>query len=167
MQLDGRALTLVPLSAAHADDLIRIRRTPEVRARWGDLDDDPGFPFEEPESPRFAVVEAGRVVGMIQYAEELTPQYRHAGIDLFLDPAVHGRGVGRDAVRTLARYLIDDRGHHRLVIDPSADNDAAIRCYAAVGFRPVGVMRGYERDVDGRGWHDGLLMDLLAADLID
>jgi len=104
---------------------------------------------------------------MIQYAEELTPQYRHASIDLFLDPVVHGRGVGRDAVRTLARYLIEDRGHHRLVIDPAADNEAAIRCYAAVGFRPVGVMRAYEHDVDGPGWHDGLLMDLLAPDLLD
>jgi len=167
VQLDGRGLTLVPLAPVHADDLIRIRRTDEVRARWGDVDDDPGFPFEEPDSQRFAVVEAAQVVGMIQYGEELTPQYRHASIDLFLDPAVHSRGVGRDAVRTLARYLIEDRGHHRLVIDPSADNEAAIRCYAAVGFRPVGVMRAYERDVDGRGWHDGLLMDLLAVDLID
>jgi hypothetical protein len=33
-----------------------------------------------------------------------------------------------------------------------------------VGFRPVGVLRDYERDTDGRGWHDGLLMDLLAAE---
>jgi aminoglycoside 6'-N-acetyltransferase len=52
-----------------------------------------------------------------------------------------------------------------LVIDPAADNEAAIRCYAAVGFRPVGVLRRYERDVDGAGRHDGLLMDLLAEDL--
>src|SRR3712207_7691433 len=36
----------------------------------------------------------------------------------------------------------------------------AIRCYSAVGFRPVGVLRRYERDPDGTGWHDGLLMDL-------
>ena len=78
---------------------------------------------------------------------------------------MHGQGLGRDAVRTLARYLVHERGHHRLVIDPAADNVAAIRCYAAVGFRPVGVMRRYERDVDGTGWHDGLLMDLLADDL--
>ncbi len=60
---------------------------------------------------------------------------------------------------------MQDRGHHRLVIDPAADNEAAIRCYAAVGFRPVGVLRRYERDVDGAGRHDGLLMDLLAEDL--
>ena len=102
---------------------------------------------------------------MVQYEEENEPSYRHASIDIFLDPAVHGCGVGRDAVATLARHLVRDRGHHRLVIDPAADNEAAIRCYSAVGFRPVGRMRGYERDVDGIGWHDGLLMDLLADEL--
>jgi aminoglycoside 6'-N-acetyltransferase len=26
-------------------------------------------------------------------------------------------------------------------------------------------MRRYERDADGRGWHDGLLMDLLGEEL--
>lgn len=33
------------------------------------------------------------------------------------------------------------------------------------GFRPVGVLRRYEHDADGTGWHDGLLMDLLAEEL--
>jgi len=33
-----------------------------------------------------------------------------------------------------------------------------------VGFRPVGVMRRYERGADGT-FHDGLLMDLLAEEL--
>ena len=107
----------------------------------------------------------GTVRGMVQYWEEDEPNYRHAAIDIFVDPAVHGRGVGRDAVATLARHLVRDRGHHRLVIDPAADNEAAIRSYAAVGFRPVGIMRRYERDADGVGWHDGLLMDLLAEEL--
>jgi hypothetical protein len=45
----------------------------------------------------FAILEAGTVRGMIQYAEEPEPQYRHASIDVFLDPAVHNRGLGRDA----------------------------------------------------------------------
>lgn len=39
-------------------------------------------------------------------------------------------------------------------------NARAIRTYEAVGFRPVGVMRRYERGADGN-WHEGLLMDLL------
>ena len=63
-------------------------------------------------------------------------------------------------------YLFRHRGHHRLTIDPAAANDRAIRCYAKVGFRPVGVMRAYERGLDGR-FHDGLLMDMLAPSYQD
>jgi aminoglycoside 6'-N-acetyltransferase len=51
-------------------------------------------------------------------------------------------------------------------IDPAAANGRAIRSYAKVGFRPVGVMRQYERGRDGR-FHDGLLMDMLRAELTD
>ena len=72
--------------------------------------------------------------------------------------------MGTDAVRTVVRHLVEDRGHHRIVIDPAADNVVAIRCYEKAGFRPVGVLRRYERGPDGT-FHDGLLMDLLAEDL--
>jgi len=34
-----------------------------------------------------------------------------------------------------------------------------------VGFRPVGVLREHERGADG-AWCDGLLMDLLARELV-
>ncbi len=106
----------------------------------------------------------GAVIGLIQWAEEDDPDYRHASIDIYLDPPTHGRGLGTDAVATLAHHLFEHHGHHRLTIDPAADNGPAIRCYEKVGFRPVGVMRRYERGPDGT-WHDGLLMDLLAEDL--
>jgi len=68
--------------------------------------------------------------------------------------------VKTEAVRLLARFLFEQRGHHRITIDPAAANEPAIRCYAKVGFRPVGIMRQYERGPDGT-FHDGLLMDLL------
>jgi aminoglycoside 6'-N-acetyltransferase len=163
--LKGDVVSLVPVTAAHVPELRRILRTPEVHVRWGDADAEPGWPLEDPEVVCFAVVVDDAVRGMIQYGEEEDPGYRHASLDIFLDPAVHGRGIGRDTVRTLSRFLIDERGHHRLVIDPAADNAAAIGCYESVGFRPVGIMRRYERDADGNGWHDGLLMDLLADEL--
>jgi aminoglycoside 6'-N-acetyltransferase len=105
----------------------------------------------------------GAVAGMIQYAEELEPKYRHASIDLFLDPALHNQGHGTEAVRRVVRMLVEERGHHRVTIDPAAANAAAIRAYEKAGFRPVGVMRSYERDSDGGGWHDGLLMELVVA----
>jgi len=163
--LKGEIVVLVPVTEAHVPELRRILRTPEVHARWGDVDTEPGWPLEDDGVVCFAVLVDDEVRGMVQYGEENDPGYRHASIDIFLDPAVHGRGVGEDTVRTMSRYLVEERGHHRLAIDPAADNAAAIRCYEKVGFRPVGLMRRYERDNDGRGWHDGLLMDLLAEEL--
>lgn len=154
---------LVPVVAEQVSQLRRILRTPQVRARWREVS--PRWPFDDHTTIRFAVLCDGQVCGMIQYGEEDDPDYRHASIDIFLDPAVHNRGVGRDAVATLARHLIRDRAHHRLIIDPAADNHPAIRCYAAAGFHPVGIMRRYERDTNGAGWHDALLMDLLADEL--
>ena len=163
--LHGEHVRLLPVVAEHVPALRRILDAPVVRHRWPSEAASPRWPFDDPSATRFAVVVEGSVRGMVQFGEEDDADYRHASIDVFLDPAVHGRGLGRDAVRTLARHLVHDRGHHRLVIDPAADNVAAIRCYTAVGFRPVGVMRQYERDADGGGWHDGLLMDLLAEEL--
>ncbi len=122
--------------------------------------------FDEPDVTAYVIELEGRVVGWIQCQAEEEPDYRHANMDIYVDPAVHGRGVGTDAVRTLARHLFVDHGHHRLIIDPAVGNTAAIRSYSKVGFRPVGVMRRYERGPDGT-WHDGLLMDLLAEELVE
>ncbi|MGH2717597.1 MAG: GNAT family N-acetyltransferase, partial [Actinomycetota bacterium] len=138
-ELHGTKVVLAPLAAEHLPELHRIRLLPEVVARWGVEELTEGWPAEaEPESTFLAVLAGGAVVGMIQYSEETEPMYRHASIDIFLDPAVHSQGLGRDAVGTMARHLIEDRGHHRITIDPAADNLPAIRAYAAVGFRPVG-----------------------------
>ena len=58
--------------------------------------------------------------------------YRHAGIDIYLGGRFQGRGAGREAVALLARYLFEQRGHHRITIDPAAANSQAIRCYTSV-----------------------------------
>jgi aminoglycoside 6'-N-acetyltransferase len=155
-------LELRPLAAGDEDELLRIHRTPEVASRWDEPAD--GFPWDEPESTRFTIIVDGKIAGLIQYWEEAEPKYRHAGIDLFVDPELHGGGIGSEAVWRVLRTLIDERGHHRITIDPAADNVAAIRCYEKVGFRPVGVMRQAERDADATGWHDAVVMELLAGE---
>ncbi len=155
-------MILRPLAAGDEVDLVRILTTPEV-ARWWDAPDE-GFPFtDDPTATRLVIEVDGAVAGLIQFAEEHEPKYRHASIDLFVDPALHGRGLGTEAVRRVVRLLIDERGHHRITIDPATANAAAIRAYEKAGFVPVGVMRSYERDVGGAGWHDGLLMELVAG----
>ncbi len=165
--LRGERVRLRPLEERDFGRLIEIGAEPEV-ARWwpavaaaelaekaaGEEDDTVGLTIELD----------GRVVGMIQFHEETTPDFRHAGIDIFLTTVCHGQGLGADAVRTLARHLFEERGHHRVTIDPAAANDRAIRSYERVGFRRVGVMRRYWRDPAGE-WQDGLLLDLLAGEL--
>ena len=98
-------------------ELRRIQATAEV-SRWWDEPDE-GFPLtDEPDATRLTIEVDGAVAGMIQFSEELEPKYRHAGIDLFLDPALHGRGLGTEAVRRVVRHLFDDRGHHRITSTP-------------------------------------------------
>jgi aminoglycoside 6'-N-acetyltransferase len=162
----GEQVRLRPLVPGDRDRLIEILSDPSVVEWWdtrGALVSAEEL-IADDEVTAFAVEVDGEVAGSIQYAEEEDPDYRHAGIDIFLDSRFQGRGVGTDAVRTLARYLLEVRGHHRLTIDPSASNARAIHTYAKIGFRPVGVMRQYERGPDGT-FHDGLLMDLLAGEL--
>lgn len=165
--LRGDLVTLRPAVDGDAGWLAEILAEPGVAEWWGAYDLDrvrreiigPGDG-----TVTFAVEAEGQVVGLIQYWEETEPDHRHAGIDISLHPDWHGRGLGADALRTLASHLFEDRRHHRITIDPAARNDRAIRSYLRVGFRPVGVMRQYERGPDGT-WHDGLLMDLLPEDL--
>lgn len=162
--LPGAGVVLRPVTAADGPALAEILRAPEVVRWWGDA----GIEWllsDDPQTVQFVVEVDGAVAGLVQFSEETDPMYRHAGLDIFLDPSVHHRGLGREAIRTLAAYLFQVRGHHRLVIDPAAQNHRAISTYAAVGFRTVGVLREYERNHDDTGWHDGLLMELLVSEL--
>jgi aminoglycoside 6'-N-acetyltransferase len=147
--------------------LLRIFSDPTVARWWGDPRESLEDTFQAEEDEEHYLIELdGEAVGMIQSYEETDDMYRHAGIDISIREPWQARGLGPEAIRTLARYLIDERGHHRLVIDPAVDNVNAIRAYESVGFKRVGVMRKYERGLDGT-WHDGLLMDMLAEELRD
>jgi aminoglycoside 6'-N-acetyltransferase len=171
--LTGTTIQLRLASATDVDRVVEIRSTPEVFHRW--IGDDLRAEFLEDivdDGVTLLVIESlaieaehQRVIGAIQWHEETDPMYRHAGLDLYVDPKFHGRGYGTEAIALLISYLIDVVGHQRFVIDPAADNAPAIACYTKVGFRVVGRMRRYEQAADG-SWHDGLLMDLLAEEFI-
>lgn len=156
MELLGDTVVLRAVAAGDYPVLDRIVREPEVARWWSPPGEYAGM---------LAVVLDGEVIGAARFDEVDDPEFDQAGIDIFLTARRHGKGLGTDAVRTLARWLVRERGHHRLTIDPAAANTAAVRCYRKVGFKPVGIMRAYWRDhLTGR-WQDGLLMDLLAEEL--
>ena len=165
--LRGEQVELRPLDAADAPPLAKVGSDPAVARWWPGLTEQHLVDKAEGRDDgveAFAIEHDGALVGMAQAWEEADPEYRHAGIDLFLDPRLHGHGLGRDAVRTLARWLVEERNHHRITIDPALDNERAVRCYESAGFKRVGILRRYWRDPSGE-WRDGLLLDLLSDEL--
>jgi aminoglycoside 6'-N-acetyltransferase len=163
-RLAGERVVLRPLDEGDLDALVEIVGSEGVREWWG-ADASRAVTREDlrNDGTAFAIEVGGALAGWLGVVEELTPNYRSAGMDIVLAPAVQGSGYGPEALRLAARWLLDERGHHRLTIDPAAANERAIAAYASLGFKPVGILRRYERGPDG--WRDGLLMDLLAEEL--
>jgi aminoglycoside 6'-N-acetyltransferase len=159
--LRSARLTLRAATRDDAEALTRVLTEPDVARWWGAYDLDR---VREELPDGFAIVVDGDVHGWLLYAEETDPDYRRVGLDIALSSALHGQGYGTEAIRAVVRHFIA-RGHHRFTIDPALDNERAIRAYQAVGFRPVGVQRAYERAADGT-WRDSLLLDLLADELV-
>ena len=153
----GDEVVLRPLRADDAPAVSHILAEPEVsrwwlRQTWERI--------VEEGSVSFAIEVDGEVAGVIQYVEELDPDYLSASVDLFVGAGLQERGIGRRALRAMVDFLVAEHGHHRITVDPAADNARAIHVYEALGFQPVGVMRAYERGDDGV-WHDGLLMEYI------
>jgi aminoglycoside 6'-N-acetyltransferase len=158
--LRGERVVLRPLLPGDEAPLRAALEAPEVAAWWPPPSD--GFPFDYgPEDTRLVVTVEGQVAGMIQFAEEADPDSRHADIDIFLGPAHQGQGLGTNAVSTLVRHLLDERGHHRVTLSTDVENAVAIRCYEKVGFRRVGVLEASGRNPRTGEWRDELLMELV------
>ena len=164
-ELTGPKLRLIPVAPEHHARLRELHLSEEVRRWWQDPDDDWPEPASDPETIGYAALLDREVVGYVEWWASLDEQFHHAGVDLFLAPELHGQGLGAEMARTVCAHLIDDHGFHRLVIDPEAENAAAIACYEKIGFKPVGVMRKAFRDRHGN-LKDDLLMDMLAEELI-
>ena len=168
--LRGQRVTLRAGTAADGAALRRVFEAPDVVRWWPTPTDDELDELlhnGDPEVEVWMIELEGRVVGMIQAYEEDDPMYRHAGIDIVVHPEAYGRRLGAEAIRVLARHLFEDRGHHRLVIDPNAANSRAIHVYERLGFRRVGVLREYEWSEHEGRWTDGLLLDLLRGELVE
>ena len=162
--LAGERLALRPTREEDVPALVALLNEPEVHRWWGD-NDAATVRAQMEAQPCWTVLVEEQVAGWMHVHEERSEDYPSVAFDIALSTRAHGRGLGPEALRLAIRHFIA-AGHHRFTIDPAMENARAIRAYASVGFKPVGVLRAYERAPDGT-WRDGLLMDLLADELID
>ena len=95
---DGRVV-LRPLEVGDANALAAIVEHPSVRRWWGSEDSGSrsaeGFAEDAREEHAFAIEVDGMLGGWLGFHEEDEPDYRHAGLDIFLGPSTRAPGSGR------------------------------------------------------------------------
>ena len=155
--LRGERVTLRPALEADVPALAALLGEPSVAAWWGRYDEER---VRAELAGTWTISAARAVAGWLQAHEETDPDYPSVAFDIAVAEPLHGRGLGPEALQLAIDWFARERGHHRFTIDPSVENEHAIRAYEAVGFRRVGVLRRYERAPDGH-WRDGLLMELV------
>jgi aminoglycoside 6'-N-acetyltransferase len=166
LELRAARLTLRTPRAEDGEPLLKVLSEDGVRSWWPNFDRarvETELLHPDPDLTVLAIEVGGEVAGAIQFSEETDPEFFHASIDLFLGARFWGQGIGPEAINALVEFLVNERGHHRIVIDPAAANARAIRAYEKCGFRKVGLMREYQKGLDGT-WGDGMLMELLASE---
>ena len=103
----------------------------------------------------------GHCVGSARLMVDAGQHRAEYSVGLFV-PALRGRGLGREITRLVLDWAFGPLGAHRVELEVLADNDRAIRCYEACGFRHEGVRREAELYPDG--WKDFLQMGILQAE---
>ncbi|WP_240696677.1 GNAT family N-acetyltransferase [Cellulosimicrobium funkei] len=134
----------VPDDAASDAAVARLALAAAAQAARPDGLDDDGLP------PRRVVVadEEDRLVGTCSwYWESAETQWARVGIGLY-DPAVRGRGLGRDALGAWIGYLFSVTGWVRLDLATWSGNDAMLRAGRALGLVEEARFRD-ARAVDG------------------
>jgi aminoglycoside 6'-N-acetyltransferase len=154
VRLSDGDISLRPFEPTDEWTMAAFLAEPDVKRWWVDSD------YERDHG--WVIEVDGFFAGWVQYEEEAYEWYPSVALDISLTTALHGRGYGRRALKLVIDHFVA-KGHHRFTIDPDVTNERAIRCYSAVGFEPVGVMKAYERNPAG-GWNDALLMDLVVLD---
>ena len=162
--LRGADVTLRPMTMADAPHLVRWGSDPEFRwYQWGRR---PG-PFAESEARSWIehMSQEGKAgcwvidrdhkpIGFANF-RDLHPKGKSCEIGIGIgEPALWGKGIGRQALELEVKYLFDELGLHRIGLSVVSHNDRAIWMYKRVGF----VLEGIERD--GVGREDGFVDDV-------
>lgn len=104
----------------------------------------------------------GRAIGEILLDNFVSADKRAGLIIGILDPEALGKGLGTEAIKSIAEFSFDTLGIHKLSMRVLSFNMRAIRAYERVGF----VREGLEREsaLIGGIWHDDVIVGLLKRD---
>lgn len=162
--LHGDMVVLRPVSPRDYPSILDWQNDPDVA--WL-MDYEQAFSLEdiaaqEAEAQRdgcpFVIELDGRPIGRIglnrfHARDAASALYVYIGL-----PELWGRGLGRDAVRTILGHAFDTLGLELVELWTLAGNERAVRAYEACGFRVDGRLRARSVKDDAR--HDHLVMSI-------
>lgn len=79
-----------------------------------------------------------------------------------LDAGFHGKGIGSESLRDIARFAFNGQGYRKLTATVTAGNEASRRTLLKVGFQQEGTLR--ENYFLGGAWQDDWVFGLLSAE---
>lgn len=131
-----------PLTADDFPLLLDWLSRPHVK-EWWDAGEDTleevalNYGEEEEGLERFILVETdGRGEKAIGYFQHYLAGDGSIGIDQLIGEEDYiNRGVGTEAIRIFVEMIIEAHQPSAVILDPSPDNQRAIRCYEKVGFQ--------------------------------
>jgi len=159
------AIRLRPTMLSDLDFVISIEQDPANRpyiTPWNRTQHEGAIRFPD---FRHFIVEAGAGYPSSGFVILQGCRNPHGSIELkrlVLQPALHGRGFGRAALRLLAQMAFRDLGAHRFWLDVKASNGRAQALYRSEGFVEEGRLRESVRTEAG---YDSLVvMSMLRAE---
>jgi aminoglycoside 6'-N-acetyltransferase len=136
--LHGERTVIRPARTTDVEMLVRWHSDPEVALYW----DGKTYTREQmrarllrPDVDAYVVEADGQPVGSLQAWFGETADVGE--LDMFLIPSARGRGIGPDAARTIAGYLLDRGGRLRVTVDPYLSNERAVAGWKKAGFRSI------------------------------
>ncbi|WP_043802013.1 GNAT family N-acetyltransferase [Deinococcus gobiensis] len=172
--LSGPALTLAPLTVAHAPDLHAgaDEATVQFLSRGGPAHNTPEAwaTYVEalnatPNRVNWAVLRGGVAVGRISFSE-VRPADRWAEIGTMLLPAAQGAGVNPEAKWLLMTRAFEELGAGRVHFKVDARNARSLRAVEKIGAVREGTLRGYQVRPDGYA-RDSVMFSVLRAEWPD
>lgn len=169
--LQGKTVTLRPLTAADAQDTLALRMDVEGnKAFMGYV-----FPVTEAnerrwleslyaEGPRrrvdLAIVDRStkEFLGLIG-VNDIDSLQQRARFGVFLKRDARGRGVAQDAMTVFFEYVFGQLNIARVWLEVLADNEAAVKLYRSFGFAGEGTLRRHH-------FQDGVFKDVKVMGLL-
>jgi RimJ/RimL family protein N-acetyltransferase len=151
-RLEGRLVTLEPLTPEHEDGL-RAAAADEQVWRWMWTRDVERWIADalrpDPSRQPFAVLRGGDVAGSTSYLA-LAPEHRRLEIgNTWLDSAAWGTGANTEAKYLLLRHAFEEAGALRVEFKTDAKNERARAALAAIPAEFEGIHRRHMLVRDG------------------